>query len=331
MGRKNLCLEMRVFCKMKPATNRCTVLSMVIAGLTAVLGVGHANATTYTYAKMNLPFDTSIIAGWSSAASGISGDTVVGYYTDSYSPTKAFVETGGVYTSLTPPGTATEIEAYGVDGNAVVGSYGTSSSTHGFSEIGGVYTTLDVPGARGTRARGISGATVVGEYTGSDYRTHGFSETAGVYTTLDPLGSYETHACGISAGTVVGYYYDGYVLHAFSETSGVYTTLVVPGAVSSQALGISDSTIVGSYRDSNNKWHGFTETGGVYTTLDSPDALLGTFANGISNGTIVGYYLGNSGGDWHAFVATPNAAPEPASLALLALGASSLLVRRRHH
>jgi uncharacterized membrane protein len=71
---------------------------------------------------------------------------------------------------------------------------------------------------------------------------------------------------------------------------------------------------VGSYTDANFISHGFLLSGGQYRTIDDPNAINGTFANGINaSGQVVGYYnaIGVhgfllSGGQYTTFPDDPN-------------------------
>jgi len=76
--------------------------------------------------------------------------------------------------------------------------------------------------------------------------------------------------------------------------------------------GIDGSNIVGMYGDTY--CHGFLYNGTTWTTLDFPGAQK-TWIYGISGSNLVGFYNDASG--THGFVYT---VPEPASIALLALG-----------
>ena len=65
------------------------------------------------------------------AAYGISGNNIVGYYGD-VSGTHGFVYNGTSYTALNVPGTSFTA-AYGISGNSIVGYYtDTSGHDHGF-------------------------------------------------------------------------------------------------------------------------------------------------------------------------------------------------------
>ena len=100
----------------------------------------------------------------------------------------------------------------------------------------------------------------------------------------------------------------------------------VPGAADTYARGISGNDIVGFYYITfGGALQSFLYDGSSYTTLDVPGAE-DIEATGISGNDIVGWY-DDSNGDTYSFLATP--APEPSAMALLAIGAAALLLRRR--
>jgi probable HAF family extracellular repeat protein len=69
-------------------------------------------------------------------------------------------------------------------------------------------------------------------------------------------------------------------------------------------------------------------SGGIFTTINDPGSTFGTYSRGINNtGQIVGEFQERDGN--HGFVATPTAAPEPASMALLGTGILGLFVTPR--
>ena len=307
--------------------------------------VGAATAPAYaviTFTPFQVPGATTTYL------TDIDNDTIVGFYPNNTGGPfyrTGFSVTGGVYTTIEAPDVnyfGTNVE--GISGDTVVGYFEDNSFyMHGFSYTAGVFTILDAPGVTtdhytGTLAHGISGNSIVGQFQGANHTQHGFILTDGVYTTLDfpgaATGSYKgTYATGISGSTVVGYYdspLDSY-RHGFVETNGVFTPLDVPGAKETILTDISGDMVIGYYLDFSDKSHGFIETNGVFTTIERyvyDESLEKYVTNpfvpkGISGNTIVGsdgYYGGSS------FIMT---IPEPASLALLALGALTVLTRRR--
>jgi hypothetical protein len=116
-------------------------------------------------------------------ATGVSGNIVVGYYTDA-SGAHGFRYNGSSFTTLDVPG-AVETFAFAVSGNNVVGDYYNSygGAVHAFLYNGSTYTNLDVPGAIGTIAQAVSGNNVVGYYfDANDNFSHGFLATVSAVT-----------------------------------------------------------------------------------------------------------------------------------------------------
>jgi len=190
------------------------------------------------------------------------------------------------------------------------------------------YETLSVPGAAtnsdgGSFAFGISGTNIVGGYVDNiDGGIHGFLYNDGAFNTLnDPNSGYGTIATGISGNTIVGWYVDDIGdTHGFIYTNGTFTTLDEPNAAftgdffpdlppggygyflftcqndgsgGTIVSGISGTNIVGWYVDASDYTHGFLYNGSTYTTLDDPNGVGATYAQGISNNVVVGYYETN--------------------------------------
>jgi len=150
-----------------------------------------------------------------------SGD-VAGYFIDNVSDTyHGFVESGGVYTTLTDPAATYGTVALGINNaDNVVGTFYDASGQYGFFESGGIYTTLTVPGAIATVASGINDTgEVAGTFEDASGEDHGFVESGGIYTILDDPAAFPgmTFAEGINdAGDVAGFFggasgYQGFV------------------------------------------------------------------------------------------------------------------------
>jgi hypothetical protein len=313
-------------------------LSMVVSAATFPLS-NQAQAQ-YNFTTMDVPS----VAG--TYASGISGNTVVGFYQSSSGTggwtgsgvyqggtgTSSFLYNGSGYTTLNDPLAVNGTLAYGTDGNNVVGYYnGNQAKAHGFIYNGSSYTTLDDPlGVWATVATGISGNNIVGGYYGISGQ-QGFLYNGSSYITL------EGSANGINGNNVVGNTqapigFNGNEVQVgflYNISTASYATLNDPlAAYGTYANGISGNNVVGYYQDSSGAYHGFLYdiSDGTYTTLDDPSGVNGTFATGIDGNNIVGYYE-DSSGNYHSFEAVP--APEPCALALAGLGTVSLLAFRR--
>ncbi|MBX9792558.1 MAG: PEP-CTERM sorting domain-containing protein [Pirellulales bacterium] len=206
------------------------------------------NGATKTYTVIQPP------GGGATAARGVSGNTIVGYYIGG-GGTHGYLFDGVNYTSFDHPLGINSTSPWGIDGNNVVGQYVDASKiVHGFIFDGANYTTLDFPGAKATRALDISGNLVVGSYEDSKNRTHGFVYDGATWTTLDdPQFMGTTTAYGIDGSKIVGtadnnstffgaFIYNGVSYsHPFGIEGGA-------GQIH-QFFGISGNRIVGTYND----------------------------------------------------------------------------------
>jgi len=297
---------------MKRMRNYWLVLAVLFA---IALWVGPVAATTFT--ALDLP-------GY---AHGISGNNIVGYYSDQ-TGVHGYLYDGSTLTTLDDP-SGTRTFAYGVSGGDVVGYSWNSSSdtTSAFLYNGSTYTALTDPSApSGVIPYGISGGNIVGVYNNGT--PHGFLYNGSTWTTIDdPLGS-TTNPFGVSGSNVVGVYWDSsFTPYGFLYNGSTYTTLSGPlGAVVTLPYGIDGDNIVGYYGDSSGIYHGFLYNGSTYTTIDDPSETFGgprngTWLWGISGSNILGSYWDSSGG-LHYFEAT---VPEPSTFALLGAAAVALI------
>lgn len=266
---------------------------------------------------------------------------IVGSYFDG-SQYHAFLNSGGVFSTVTDPGLIASPYAYyaaGINdsGAITLNSEGTSGLFNAAVDNSGSFSSIHYPGSSFTGAGGINkSGEIVGFFSDtSNEFAQAFSYIGGAFTVLDDPGATQTLASGVdSAGDIVGYDTDSSGYHGFLDVGGTFTSIEYPGAENkTDATGINDSgEIVGYYQISAID-HGFIDVGGVYTTFDIPGAEQ-TVIEGVNNeGALVGYYY-DSAGKLHGFVDTPTlATPEPSgfilSITVFAAMAAALPWRRR--
>jgi hypothetical protein len=253
-------------------------------------------------------------------AEGISGNYIVGYYSDASHITHGFLYDGSSYKALDDPLANYGTQAHGIDGANIVGGYhyrfwwmrGRPVITHGFLYDGTSYKTLDPPGwVQFNYCTGISGSNIVGCYGDRNGHTQGYLYNGSSYRTLSVAGATNTLANGISGSNIVGEYLDSKGWHGFLYNGSTWKTLDDPLATQDTgAYGISGSNIVGNYADGTGTY-GFLYNGSTYTTLDDPLATQDTGAYGISGSNIVGNYADGSG--YHGFLYQPGSSPVSAT------------------
>src|SRR5262249_56405205 len=127
----------------------------------------------YTFTNFDDPLATSHFTN----ATGINASgTVVGFY-EASAVVHGFLLSGGIYTTIDPPGTtSTSVQSIN-DMGQIVGSYRDSAgpNPHGFLLSEGDYTIIDDPLAtRGTNATGLNNkGQIVGQYLDAT-GNHGF-------------------------------------------------------------------------------------------------------------------------------------------------------------
>jgi hypothetical protein len=195
-------------------------------------------------------------------AKAISGTKIVGAYrTGDYTTGQqihhGFIYESGAWTTLSENGA----EAYGIDGNNIVGSNGSSFLYNGSS-----YEFFNSPfnsgSYGGSGATGISGNTIVGYAWGSDPQ-NGYVKTGSNYSLLQMPGAYITQPQDIQGNMIVGYVYMDSTYTSpkgFLYDGSNWTLLEMPGATSTRANGIDGNTIVGDYVDSGGSTNGFVLT-----------------------------------------------------------------------
>ena len=125
------------------------------------------NGSNWTF--FNSPFGTS------SSAHGISGDKIVGSFSNSgVNGGGGYIKQNDNWTLLEVAG-ATETAPRDVDGNMIIGQYRMGDwTTRSFLFDGANWTYLDAPSANSTWAFGIDGNTIVGSYNDTSDVSHGF-------------------------------------------------------------------------------------------------------------------------------------------------------------
>jgi probable HAF family extracellular repeat protein len=227
-------------------------------------------------------------------------------------------------------------------GDIVGWAQNTAGYGHAFSRIGiGLWYDLGTLGGDFSVALGINDNGQIAGYStaipgsGSPLRATYWSSSTSSPVDIGTLGGQYAEACAINnSGVIVGYSYllGNVMAHAFIYSGGVMTDLTRFGGWS-QALGLNDAgDVVGSSRDALNVEHAFLYSGGVVTDLNTvvqcPAGQYLRIANDInSSGQIAAQVYDMSTGAYRAVLLTP--VPEPATLALLAVGGLMALRRRR--
>jgi hypothetical protein len=180
-----------------------------------------------SYTKFNHPLDD----GNTTFATGIEGNTVVGYYVQSGADVRGYSYDGSTFTSFRVPLGGSKFAStvpYDIDGGLIVGEY--SSSGHGFVYDGTAFTTIDTAGPQ-TTIHGISGDDLVGFQRDSKSNLRAFWYDGSVFTALEPPGvkyGFVTGAVarGIDDNTMVGYYNIG-----GGQTRGFIATIPEPSTL----------------------------------------------------------------------------------------------------
>lgn len=268
---------------------RTLFLTIVLVMTGAFARPGNA---AYSFSTIDIP------GAYETYAFGISGDNIVGYYSDA-SGTHGFLYDGTRHVNIDVPG-ALRTTPIGISGNRIVGYYTDSGGIHGFLYDGTRFQTIDVPGGYETYAYGISGNNIAGYYRNAS-GTHGFIFDGRNFRTIDVDGASETYIYGISGDRVAGDYRDSTGIHGFMYDGTGFRRferaaygingnsivgpgyfydgaqahpLIVPGSHATNAFGISGGNVAGYYSDANGT-HGF------FTTVPLPSTLF-LFGSGLA-------------------------------------------------
>jgi len=263
-----------------------------------------------TWTEIDFPgASTTLLSGINN-----NGD-IVGSYLNSGSFTiHGFVDKGGVFTTVDPPGTVFT-EAYAInDSDAIVGSFSNDNQTNqGFLLQSSTYTTIDFPGAINTWCYGINNAgQIVGFYEDASFITHGFELSGTTFTTIDVSPGTSTFARGINNnGDIVGIITTGPQNQpsGFLISGGVTTILRAPVPHSrTQAYAINDFGRVVGYVSDQTHARGLSYFNGNYLLLSDPNIPASdlVYTYGINKaGSIVGEYVDSTSIE-HGLLRTPN-------------------------
>lgn len=163
-----------------------------------------------------------------------------------------FLDTNGIFTSITYPG-ATFTAAYGInDSGQIVGIYQSGATARrGFLYDGGTFNTINYPGAESTVVNGINAkGQLVGSYVGLQSGLHGFLYNGQTYISIDCPGLntiYGINDDGQMVGILTGLSPQGYP-NGFLFSGGGCAPLNYPHAQGTRTYCINDEDqIAGSY------------------------------------------------------------------------------------
>jgi probable HAF family extracellular repeat protein len=305
------------------------------------VGVSRSHAFLWTPTTPNgasgTMIDLGTLGGTSSYGQGINASgQVAGYaYTDGNDEVYAFLWTptspNGVSGTMLPLGTLGGTDSVGLGINAGGQVVGYSSTTgdvvlHAFFYDGSMHDLGTLGGTGESYAYGINDSgQVTGEagghaflYDGTMHDLEGGSGGLGINASGQVTGNSGTHAFLWTPTTPNG-------------ASGTLIDLGTLGGGSSSGRGINASGhVVGtSYPTGNTASHAFLYTSGsgmvdLNSLIDPLSGWELTEGNAINDaGQITG--IGFNGSELHAFLLTP--VPEPATLAMLALGLPLIIWR----
>ncbi len=168
------------------------------------------------------------------------------------------------------------------------------------------FESIEVPGVD---FLAVTASSDFGDYAGNTKsedgtKIVGFTLIDGVFTTYDFPGSKNTYFYALgNNGQAAGHYEDSEGLyHGVILKDGELRQYDFPGAIETEIYGISNETgaLTGNFTDAQGVRRGFTGD----TIIEVPGASE-TFADFVSEGRLVGSYIGTDG-LYHTYVLTPD-------------------------
>ena len=332
---------------------RISAVSVYLAAGTMLLLLpAITQAASYNFQTINNQTDPNFnqLLGINSAG------TIAGYFGDAnVVPNNGYTVTApyapGNFTAENVPG-AVQTQVIGINnaGTTVGFSVDTNGTNTGFVHNGGTFTTPVVdpntpatgPASPSTnQLLGLNNNNqAAGFYINSNGNAQGYvyNISTKAFTPVTPTGATASTATGINnAGDV-----SGFLTNAAGNTEGYYfngstfTEFEVPGSTNTGFFGLNNKgLVVGYYVDASGLTNGlvYDVLTGTWSTVNDPNAsataafnVTGTTINGINDaGQLVGFF--SDGTHVNGLLATPT--PEPASFALMGLGALLVLGLRR--
>lgn len=292
-------------------------LVLLLTSLVLLSSVSTGNAQVpYLLQTIDVPSDPPFSAPANHTfVTGISGQKLVGIYSDKFGITNGFYYNGTNWIQL-------NFTPTGISGSTIVGEeFTTNGVKEGVIYRNGVVSVFKVSLVGGgtvgnvllgdTELNGISGTHIVGTYTDTNKKYQAFLYNGTNASKLvDPSTLFPNGTNSILVGTTVPTSIDkthvvGFT-HSVLGTSGIHgflydgknwTMLDCPFGGHTMPSGISGSNIVGTYTDVNGTTRGFLYNTNT-TNWTSIDDLLGdqsivstgTYPTGVDGNTIVGTY-----------------------------------------